>query len=139
MKDGKGSPGGPLRSGRLRNGAADQGGQAGQRLRADPVVHPHAALVPVDQPGLVQHLHVMADRRLRQVERLVQVADARLPALVRATSDSSRSRTGSASAFSSGATCPACSMLSGWVVSGAQQAADSAGLITVKGIDTDLY
>jgi hypothetical protein len=30
-------------------------------------------------------------------------------------------------------------MLSGWAVSGAQQATVSAGLITVKGIDTDLY
>ena len=33
----------------------------------------------------------------------------------------------------------ACSMLSGWAVSGAQQAAVSAGLTTVKGIDTGLY
>jgi hypothetical protein len=56
-----------------------------------------------------------------------------------ATSDSSRSRTGSASALSSGATRSACSMLSGAAVSGAQQAAVSAGLTTVKGIDTHLY
>ena len=56
-----------------------------------------------------------------------------------ATRDISRSRTGSASAFSSGATCSACSMLSGCAVSGAQHAAVSAGLITVKGIDTHLY
>ena len=63
--------------------AADQGAQAGQRLGTDPVVHPYPALVPVDQARLVQHLHVMADRRLRQVERVIQVADARLPALVR--------------------------------------------------------
>ena len=51
-----------------------------------------------------------------------------------ATSDISRSRTGSASAFSSGATCSACSMLSGAADSGAQHAAVSAGLITVRGI-----
>jgi hypothetical protein len=56
-----------------------------------------------------------------------------------ATRDSSRSRTGSASALSSGATCSAYSMLSGAVVSGGQQAAVSAGLITVRGIDTCLY
>ena len=61
------------------------------------------------------------------------------PPSCEATRDSSRSRTGSASALSSGATCSACSMLSGAEVSGAQQAAVSAGLITVKGIDTHLY
>ena len=56
-----------------------------------------------------------------------------------ATSDISRSRTGSASAFSSGATCSACSTVSGWADSGAQQAAVSAGLSTVKELDTHLY
>ena len=56
-----------------------------------------------------------------------------------ATSDISRSRTGSASAFSSGATCPACSVVSRCAASGAQQAADSAGLITVRKLDTHLY
>ena len=50
----------------------------------DPVVHPHAALAPVQQPRLVQHLQVVADRRLGQVEGLVEVADAGL-ALPRGT------------------------------------------------------
>ncbi len=56
-----------------------------------------------------------------------------------ATSDISRSRTGSASAFSSGATCSACSIVSGWADSGEQQAAVSAGPITVRDLDTHLY
>jgi hypothetical protein len=63
-----------LRQQLLRRRAADQGGQRGQRLRADPVVHPHAALVPVDQAGLVPHLRVVADGRLGQVERVGQVS-----------------------------------------------------------------
>jgi hypothetical protein len=51
----------------------------------------------------------------------------------------SRSRTGSASAFSSGATCSACCMVSGWEVSGEQQAAVSAGLMMARELGTHLY
>src|ERR1019366_5814668 len=69
--------------GALLRGAADQGADGGQGLQTGAVVRPHPSLVPVDQPGLMQNLHVMADGRLRQVERVVQVADARLAALVR--------------------------------------------------------
>ena len=123
----------------LRRRAADQGGQAGQGLRADPVVDPHAALVPAPPAGLVQHLHVVADRRLGQVEGRVQVADAGLAALVGGDQGTSRSRTGSARAFSSGATRSACSMVSGCEVSGEQQAAVSAGLTMVRELDTHLY
>ncbi len=61
------------------------------------------------------------------------------PPSCEATRDSNRSRTGSARAFSSGATCSACSMVSGWADSGTQQAAVSAGLTTVKDLDTHLY
>src|SRR5437764_19801 len=53
-----------------------------------------------------------------------------------ATRDSSRSRTGSASAFSSGATCSACSTLSGCAVSGAQARLARAGLAAVDERDT---
>ena len=38
-------------------------GEGGQRGRTDRVVDPDAALVPVEQAGLVQHLQVVADRR----------------------------------------------------------------------------
>jgi hypothetical protein len=38
-----------------------------------------------------------------------------------------------------GATCVACSMVRGSLVSGEQQAAVSAGLITVRDLDTCLY
>ena len=48
-----------------------------------PVVDPDAALLAVEQAGLVQHLEVVADRRLRQVERVLQVADAGLAVGVR--------------------------------------------------------
>ena len=61
------------------------------------------------------------------------------PPSCEATRDSSRSRTGSASAFNSGATCSACSMVSGSADSGAQQAAVSAGLSNVRELDTSLY
>jgi len=56
-----------------------------------------------------------------------------------ATRDISRSRTGSASAFSSGATCSACAWESGWADSGGQHAAVSAGASTVKDFDMHLY
>jgi hypothetical protein len=53
--------------------------------------------------------------------------------------DISRSRTGSASAFSSGATCSACSIVSGCADSGEQQAADSAAVSTASEFDMRLY
>ena len=56
-----------------------------------------------------------------------------------AISDISRSRTGSASAFSSGATWAACSADSGSRDSGGQQAAVSAGLSTSRDFDIHLY
>ena len=58
--------------------AAEQGAQVGQRLGAHAVVDPDAALAPVEQADLVEHLEVVADRRLREVEGVVQVADAGL-------------------------------------------------------------
>src|SRR5215831_8312153 len=69
----------PVRSG---GRVADQCAEAGEGLGAGPVVDPHAPLVPVQQPGLVQHLQVMADRGLGQVEGVVEVADAGLAARV---------------------------------------------------------
>ena len=56
-----------------------------------------------------------------------------------ATSDISRSRTGSARAFSSGATCSACSIVSGCADKGGQQAADLAGVSSTKGLRIRLY
>ena len=61
---------------------------------------------------------MVADRGLGQVEGVAQVADAGLAAGVAATRDISLSRTGSASAFSSGATCSACAWDSASVASG---------------------
>ena len=46
--------------------------------RAHAVVDPDAALAPVEQADLVQHLEVVADRRLGEVEGVVEVADAGL-------------------------------------------------------------
>ncbi len=54
-----------------------------------------------------------------------------------ATSDISRSRTGSASAFSSGATCSACAWDNGSADSGGQQAAVPAG--SSKGRDFGMH
>ena len=45
---------------------------------AHAVVDPDAALAPVEQADLVEHLEVVADGRLREVEGVVQVADAGL-------------------------------------------------------------
>ena len=56
-----------------------------------------------------------------------------------ATSDISRSRTGPASAFSSGAICSARSADSGIWDSGGQHAALSAGLSSSTDFDTHLY
>jgi len=66
--------------GRSRVRAADESAEAGQLFGPGPVVDPDAALLAVQQPGLVQDLQVMADRRLGQVERVVEVADAGLAA-----------------------------------------------------------
>ena len=72
-----------LCSGRVRRGSsrvADQGTEAGQCLGAGPVVDPDAALLAVQQAAFVQHLEVVADGRLGQVERAGQVAHAGLAA-----------------------------------------------------------
>ena len=61
------------------------------------------------------------------------------PSTWEATSDSSRSRTGSASALSSGATRSAWSTVSGSRGSGEQQATVSTGVSTIKDFDTRLY
>ena len=47
-----------------RGDAAEQRGEVGQRLAAHAVVDPDAALAPVEQADLVQHLEVVADRGL---------------------------------------------------------------------------
>jgi hypothetical protein len=66
-------------------------------------MYPDAALLALQQPGVMQHLQVMADRRLGQVERLVEITDVRFVAGWEATRDIRRRRTGSASALSNGA------------------------------------
>ena len=111
----------------LRGRAADERAQAEQGVRAGAVIHPDAPLLPVDQPGIVQDLEVMADRRLRQAELPAQVAGAASPPGWEATSDIRRRRTGSASALSSGATCSPCWMDRAWTDRGEQHAAVSAG------------
>jgi len=62
---------------------SDQRSEADQRLSPGAVVDPHAPLVPLEQPGLVQDLEVMADRWLGQIERTGQITDARFAARVR--------------------------------------------------------
>ena len=62
----------------VSGGGVEQVGDGGERGRADRVVDPHAALLAVEQPGRVQHLEVVADRGLGQVEGVVEVADAGL-------------------------------------------------------------
>ncbi len=54
--------------------------QAGQRTEHRAVVDPVAPPLSVDQTRFEQHAHVVTDRRLRQKERIRQVADARLMA-----------------------------------------------------------
>ena len=76
----------------------------------------------------MQHLQVMADRRLDRSNAPARSHTQASPPGWEATSDISRSRTGSASAFSSGATCSACSADNGTWDSGGQHAALSAGL-----------
>ena len=77
---------------------------------------------------------MVADRGLGQVECLVEVADARLAPGVGGHQDISRSLTGSASAFSSGATCSACAWDSGRADSGGQHAAVPAGASTIANL-----
>ena len=55
----------------------------GQRSGLDPVEDPDATLGALQQAGLVQHLEVVADRGLGQVEGVVEVADAGLAVRVR--------------------------------------------------------
>ena len=55
----------------------------GHRVAPDPVVDPHAALAAVEQADLVQHLEVVADRRLGELEGVVEVAHAGLAVAVR--------------------------------------------------------
>ena len=71
---------------------------AAQRPRArDPVVDPHAPLARGRAGPAVKHLEVVTDGRLGEVERVVEVAHARLAVRVRRRrSDSTRRRTGSA-------------------------------------------
>src|SRR6266567_243844 len=75
-----GGNGPAARSGRR---AADQRAEAGQRIGAGPVIDPDAALVTIQQAAFMQHLQMMTDRRLRQVERVSQVADACFAARMR--------------------------------------------------------
>ena len=61
------------------------------------------------------------------------------PSRCEATSERSRSRTGSASALSSGAMRPACSSDSGTLVSGEQQATVSSGVSSNDDFGMDQY
>ena len=56
--------------------AAERAAQRGHRVRHEPVVRPRAAAARLDEPCLAQHLEVVRDRRLREVERRDEVADA---------------------------------------------------------------
>src|SRR6185312_10905369 len=58
----------------------EQRAETRERVGQHPVVHPRPASLAVDQSGLAQHPQVMADRRLRDVERAGQVAHAGLAA-----------------------------------------------------------
>src|SRR5918993_3853036 len=64
-------------------GPGERPGQLGQPGGHRPVVRPRAALLPGHQTGVEEHLEVVADRRLAQAERLGEVADAGLAAVVR--------------------------------------------------------
>ena len=59
-----------------------QGGHPLQCRRDEPVVDPGSAALAVDDPRFPQHLKVMADGRLGQLERRAQIADADLAALM---------------------------------------------------------
>src|SRR5262250_3476123 len=56
--------------------ASHQRAEAGQRFGPNPVIGPDAALLAVDKPGVVKDLQVMADRWLRQVECVIEIAHA---------------------------------------------------------------
>ena len=84
-------PGTPYRRPRRRLGGARSVTAATPPISAprsasasgcDPVVDPDPALAAVEQPGLVQHLQVVADRGLGEVEGVVEVAHARLAVVV---------------------------------------------------------
>ena len=66
-----------------RSDAAEQRRQVASALGVDAVEDPDAALLAVEQAGLVQHLEVVADGRLGEVEGVVEVADAGLAVRVR--------------------------------------------------------
>ena len=58
--------------------SAERVPQLTHRVGHEPVVRPRPAAARLDEPGVAQHLQVMGDRRLREVERRVEVADAAL-------------------------------------------------------------
>ena len=71
---------------RVERGLVRRGEEGGEGVHGggdEGVVGPDAALVPGEDPGLDEDLEMMRDRRLGEAERLRQVADARLAALVR--------------------------------------------------------
>src|SRR5260370_1097412 len=73
-------PGGGLRAAAFR--AGHHGGQTLRGGGQEPVVDPGAAPLAGDDPGFPQHLQVVADGGLGEVERGGQVADAHLAALM---------------------------------------------------------
>ena len=58
---------------------AKPGPQPLDRLRAQPVVHPAAALAVRQQPRLLEHPQMKRELRLRQAKRLGELAHAALP------------------------------------------------------------
>ena len=79
---------------RFRRGELDeQLAQGAELVGYDAEVGPAAALLALDEAGFEQHLQVVADRRLGQLERFGQVADAGL---------AGRAGTGSGSAGEAG-------------------------------------
>ena len=117
---------GPTRP-RSRCRAADERAEAGQRVEPGTVIDRDAALVAVQQPGLVQDLQVMADRGLGQVERLVEVTDARLAAGMGGHRGHQPQPNRVGECLQQRATCWACAWDSGSADSGGQQTAVSAG------------
>jgi hypothetical protein len=56
--------------------AANKRAEVGKGLSADLVVDPHATLAAIQEPQFVEHLQVVADGGLSQVEGLGQIAYA---------------------------------------------------------------
>jgi len=56
----------------------EQIGDSLDRRRHEPVVRPHAALLPLQQAGFGEDTQVVAHSRLRKTDRGGQIADARL-------------------------------------------------------------